>query len=132
MIDVKELRVGNVLYVKYESKTHIVHSIHEYNTFNGGYAIRMENGFKCSLDYAEPVPLTEELLLKCGFNIECYEYCIKEQRLFAIEDFWILHNCHNDFYGVMCSNKVVRKIEHLHQLQNIYYALTGEELEVRL
>lgn len=85
-----------------------------------------------SLDYAEPVPLTEELLLKCGFNIECYEYCIKEQRLFAIEDFWILHNCHNDFYGVMCSNKVVRKIEHLHQLQNIYYALTGEELEVRL
>lgn len=46
MIDVKELRVGNVLYVKYESKTHIVHSIHEYKTFNGGYAIRMENGFK--------------------------------------------------------------------------------------
>lgn len=42
MIDVKELRVGNVLYVKYESKTHIVHSIHEYKTFNGGYAIRME------------------------------------------------------------------------------------------
>lgn len=73
-----------------------------------------------------------EMVLKCGFNIECYEYCIKEQRLFAIEDFWILHNCHNDFYGVMCSNKVVRKIEHLHQLQNIYYALTGEELEVRL
>ena len=79
-----------------------------------------------------PISLTEGLLLKCGFNVEYYEFQIKEQRLLTIEDFWILYNTRTNFYGVMRSNRVFKQIEYLNQLQNIYFDLAGIELKVNL
>lgn len=84
------------------------------------------------ISMVEPISLTEGLLLKCGFNVEYYEFQIKEQRLLTIEDFWILYNTRTNFYGVMRSNRVFKQIEYLNQLQNIYFNLTGIELEVIL
>lgn len=84
------------------------------------------------ISMVEPISLTEGLLLKCGFNVEYYEFQIKEQRLLTIEDFWILYNTRTNFYGVMRSNRVFKQIEYLNQLQNIYFNLTRIELEVIL
>lgn len=84
------------------------------------------------ISMVEPISLTEGLLLKCGFNIEYYEFQIKEQRLLTIEDFWILYNTRTNFYGVMLSNRVFKQIEYLNQLQNIYFDLAGIELKVNL
>lgn len=67
-----------------------------------------------------PIPLTEEILLKCGFE--------------KYGDFWyVLGNIKIEVTtrGYFRFSGYVR-IYHLHQLQNLIFALTGEELEVEL
>ena len=82
--------------------------------------------FKCLVNVNrgigfEPIPLTEEWLLKFGFEV--YKFDHKENqyrfkdRLIVIRD--------NLFYDY--GTGVI--IKHVHQLQNLYFALTGEELK---
>lgn len=68
---------------------------------------------------ATPIQLTPEILEKCGFKND-----FKVGR--HADDFV------NDVYSVMYKHAIVTKVKHLHQLQNLYYALTGEELTVEL
>lgn len=141
-MDTKELRLGNCVmlskdyqYVGVEIPTGTVCKVKAINlnslylecdvsngTFYGDVPVSM-------IDY---IPLTEGLLLKCGFNVEYYEFQIKEQRLLTMNDFWILYNSRTNFYGVMLSNRVFKQIEYLNQLQNIYFDLAGIELKVNL
>lgn len=68
-----------------------------------------------------PIQLTEEILLKCGF----------QPKYFGIKTYYSpLMELDHDFYLMGVDYGV--KIKHLHQLQNLYFALTGEELEVKL
>lgn len=77
-------------------------------------------------DMIEPIPLTEEILLKCGFDkflkgIKCSDiYDTYRLGFFQIENHYGIYV----FHGV--------EIKHLHQLQNLYFALTGEELKIEL
>lgn len=77
--------------------------------------------------WCKPIPLTEEWLLKFGFEKVGSNY---ENRLIILHtnnktgtfDF-LLNEPH--------SNKlIVRVIESVHQLQNLYFALTNEELTI--
>ena len=83
----------------------------------------------------EPIRITEEILLKCGFvkalgvfNIECCK-SILYLRLAYDKGF---------YYGIKssdcnsCEFDDVISIKYLHQLQNLYFALTGQELEIKL
>ena len=70
-----------------------------------------------------PIPLTEEWLLKFGFN------------KFQNRKIWIrkrvrvyLHSKDGFCYGLSSSRT---KIKYVHQLQNLYFALTGNELEIK-
>lgn len=68
----------------------------------------------------EPIPLTEEWLLKLGFNKE--------------ECFYILKGvCLEDEYDgrYRLDGQSDCFIKHVHQLQNLYFALTSVELEVK-
>lgn len=67
-----------------------------------------------------PIPLTEEILLKCG-----YATCSFRDNHFVIKGHTIW-KC-NDLF-ICDKNGIVLK--YLHQLQNLYHALTGEELTV--
>jgi hypothetical protein len=70
--------------------------------------------------WGKPIPLTEEWLLKFGFDdLGTYGY--------GRGNFHIcLHE--NEFYFPINNRKVF--IKHVHQLQNLYFALTGEELTI--
>lgn len=76
------------------------------------------------------IPLTEERLLKCGFTkskLEGYDVHFKYSH-------YLLHSGITALYNSEFSIKlddVARGIKYLHQLQNLYFALTGEELEIR-
>lgn len=80
---------------------------------------------ECSTDDVfEPIPLTEEWLLKFGFekiNNEYwymyYAFCINEY--FDVFGIKVTKSWQN-IYGI--------KIRYVHQLQNLYFALTGQEL----
>ena len=82
-----------------------------------------------------PIPLTEEWLLKFGFKynklqfcsntIICHQYKIKGICL-SIDERKV--NKHEySFFG----NNFIRTVKHVHQLQNLYFALTGEELKLK-
>ena len=79
---------------------------------------------------SEPIPLTEEWLLKFGFEnrIRDNTYKLKNfgKFIFDREMGWL------SFYpaGLMCGMRC-DFIKHVHQLQNLYFALTGTELEIK-
>lgn len=79
------------------------------------------------LEYCQPIPLTEEVLLKCGFEkhpmADCYLIAVCEGVMMAI-----------DLFGNLEIGDDFKKgnILFLHQLQNLYFALTGQELNVQL
>ena len=78
----------------------------------------------------EAVPLTTEILEKIGFkrvdHVSCYSfYSLSQSKK---------NRCHIDIYPEktqwMCYS--VKHCKYLHELQNLYYSLTGSELEVVL
>lgn len=69
----------------------------------------------------EPIELTEEILLKCGFvDYDCW---LQKEGI-------QLFNIRNLYYRGNFPIKA--DIKYLHQLQNLYFALTNEELNVQL
>lgn len=123
-----DLRIGN--YLKYNSKIVEVFGLRpryiEY--YDEDEFLVGDNP-----EYFEPIELTEELLVKIGFE--------KFEKLFRMK----LREFHLDYFIVVGVLRIYKKItdcyfdknleikcEFLHQLQNAYYLLTNEELEVEL
>ena len=77
-----------------------------------------------------PIKLTDEILLKCGFeDISSY----KDFRLSINEDLYIEVSLRKNINAyVSISDIDIINVIYLHQLQNLYFALTGKELEVKL
>lgn len=91
-------------------------------------------------DSFQPIELTEEVLLKIGFD------AMHENRYMYEKSIINKHNINDDVYVTFhIINKTLKinfsknlqilnlyDIKYLHQLQNAYYCLTGKELEVEL
>lgn len=86
------------------------------------------------IEYISPIPLTEEILLKCGFeNIYKSEYRNKfdhNKLLYIGYDFSLCED--KSMEGFRYYGKYISHIKYLHQLQNLYWCLCGEELEINL
>lgn len=79
----------------------------------------------------QPIPLTEEILLKCGFVLGMrLEDFVKGKYRFVEIKGGITYGEFSES-GVFYFNTKT-KIQYLHQLQNLYFALTGQELEVNI
>lgn len=73
---------------------------------------------------ANGIPLTQEILEKCGFELFPWGWVKK-----STKDFGIRLQVKSFSYEVSGNNPV--PLQYLHQLQNLYFALTGEELEIK-
>jgi len=94
--------------------------------------------FDCALlhevDFKQvaPIPLTEKWLVKFGFELEGEDYSIPNfmfeirKKLKSYSDVFVLFHDNNDMDKIM----EIVEISHVHQLQNIYFALTGNELQI--
>ena len=87
----------------------------------------------------EPIPLTEEILLKCGFKILKHEFDSTFYSINILDTVVYLRPSYlSGFYWGFMLDKLeaeindCKRIEHVHQLQNLYFALTGKELEINL
>lgn len=93
----------------------------------------------------QPIPLTEEILLKCGFEYcdeyKCYTESIENDDYLldirigkdgSIGLFWSLDSGVLASFNFIESTTPVGIPNSLHQLQNLYFALTGQELNVEL
>lgn len=75
----------------------------------------------------EPIPLTEEMMLKCGAVLHGIEYIIKASAL------PIKIRFHSGIAYCELGNVYLGdRIKYLHELQNLKYAICGLELEVSL
>ena len=133
MINAKELRIGSR--VEYRNEIAVVVNISERHI--GLYLGLIEEEFSrrpnktvVSVDEISPVELTEEILLKCGFEKKGDNwYDLK----FKISD------CESNemFFGGLESDICLftegyfssNSVKYLHQLQNLYFAITGKEIE---
>ena len=118
----RELRIGNYVshYVGDDLKVDVIADV-GYHLLSSPKSItsRKDSDVVKSL---EPIPLTEEWLLKFGFDkLEGWD----DTFFFQLNDVQILeYNVSGyDYDGV--------NIKHVHQLQNLYFALTGEELKLK-
>jgi len=129
MIQPTELRIGNSVF--YEGEVWFIDSIHQ----DVCGVMKGERGAIILYNRMSPIPLTPEILEKCGFGENPQhehpafdEYSLLSNNRFAIGDF-------NGEYWVVDGIDqwlLEHKIYYLHQLQNLYFALTGEELKVQL
>ena len=78
-----------------------------------------------------PIPLTEEILLKCGFELsDCHwDYWNPDEELSFCMTIFEDGMFFSAGEGIRL-NKY--PIEYVHQLQDIFYVITGKELEVKL
>ena len=118
---VNELRVGNLLLIN--EKVTEVFGINKYYITHGN----IESPCKHELKYFKPIPLTEEWLVKLGFKKE--NYFTYDNGLISIslpsEDPLLWRNGRTYFN----SWKICDAPKYVHNLQNIYFALTGNELQ---
>ncbi len=110
-MDARELRIGNWV-------------------MNQGLKIEFdENDWDCiinriysrtPMDRYEPIPLTEEWLVKFGFKKDKNEYILVNGIRIELERL-IIH----------IDNTIICLIKYVHQLQNLYFCLTSEELTIK-
>ena len=78
------------------------------------------------LEFAEPIPLTEAVMFRMGFShVGGYLWYCKEmgQRRF------ISNHLRKGYFEIDTAG---HQLHFVHQLQNLYFALTGKELEINL
>jgi hypothetical protein len=76
-----------------------------------------------------PIPLTPEILEKAGFKFDgdFNSYSISSV---ILSKNYCLCSIGDEY---LCElNRIGKPIKHIHQLQNLYFALTGEELQIIL
>ena len=107
---IEELRIGNLVFEKGRSP----------------FAIEIEK----IIDFAngfykfEPIPLTDEWLIKLGFESDGIEWW-NSIIILAISKQGLWY-CPTEQPHCI----VGQKFEYVHQLQNLHYAITGDELNV--
>lgn len=129
-MDARELRIGNLLKDK-AGKVFGVENVSEYGlngySWSDTYYGTQSGGheFTYNLEDVSPIPLTEEWLTKFGFNKDgdtkdlLFDYAICLERRI------------NDLFLVQVDWPHKKKeIKYVHQLQNLFFALTGQELKL--
>ncbi|HJH64754.1 MAG TPA: hypothetical protein OIM59_09030 [Bacteroides mediterraneensis] len=134
MINTKELRLGNWVY-KVDSngnKTQKkVFSIQE-----NYVSLEKQRGNPCYKTLVEPIQLTEDILVNSGFEYvknRYYALDLKNNLAIGFIDgrvLMFLIDGEGDLgFKVMRSTRI---ISYVHELQNLYYDLTGNELNIIL
>ena len=140
MIKPEELRIGNWVDVTNASKIFTNHGDGKFTEYSRATYVRVSDissnrilagGFHCKED-GEPIPLTPEILEKAGFNE------MKDNG----KGIGVFVNDIYDFEETLLGSGIYTlsidedftktKIKYLHQLQNLYYALTNTELIINL
>ena len=119
MIEANELRIGNWINDIFDIKNPVVRQI-ELDDFTA-IANYQRSGVKPL--FLKPILLTPQVLEKCGFKRDWHGYAL--DNIYSLS-FSVTKN--GEFLACFGDKTVGVIVKHLHQLQNLYFALTGEEL----
>lgn len=124
-MEAKELRIGNLVY--WNGEVDMINSLSSMEPF-----LVTSDFNKCvEWDELEPIPLTEEWLVKFGFVKDAdgsylkFKMAIFLDKRFKYNLYLQTEETSSKWFEVGI------KIKHVHQLQNLFFALTGEELTIK-
>lgn len=124
MVTANEIKVGNI-FIREKGTARGLEYDHNFKVDEYWMGKLFGESISLALQDLSPIPLDEDVLIKCGFakaddgyggylspNFNGGSIRIKENR-------W-----HNGCWDT--------EVKYLHQLQNLYYALTNQEINIRL
>jgi hypothetical protein len=118
---INELRIGNLLVVDDDIVTEVTVIGEDY------LGTTKTIGF-INIEKFSPIILTPEILEKCGFNVTSKGFYVHPNWYnISLKFMRGTYNLRCNFMDIIANN-----IDYLHQLQNLYFALTGEELLIKL
>ena len=126
MIKANELRIGNFVTAIRCDNSQIIDQVKQ---LHESYVVT-----KFDWGKVEPIPLTEEWLTKLGFK---QTEKIAQKIIRSVGRLGVLNVEKSKPFEIKLSYWVdddgilISKIKYVHQLQNLYFALTGEELEIK-
>lgn len=123
MINANELRIGNIVYYDSAEGDLLTNRI-DWQDLK--WVSEDEKGFNL---VHSPIPLTEEILLKAGFEKVSNE---SEALKYSLNGFDLVFTYDEWTWSPIQGAKIGTNIKYIHQLQNLYFALTGEELKIEL
>jgi len=120
-MEAKELRIGNYVNFEFHKDCGGVKGV---EVFISDLEIILHNSSKSK--YYTPIPLTEEWLLRFGFEKEIVFEAIRFNLFGKV--IVTIHKLGTINFSLF-NNSFSVKLKHVHQLQNLYFALTNEELK---
>lgn len=136
MIDAREFRIGNWVEAR-DGKNKSYVQVDGFLFWHFQLA-NADGGQAIEINSVQPIPLTPEILESCGFGIKSltngvnYIPVPKLPRpliIVFVQDHFILSMRQDAFPELI---DLQARGSTLHQLQNLYFALTGEELQINL
>lgn len=135
MVNVNELRIGNL--ITYLEEIYVINGI-KYEELNPNkwrisfITIDGKLGNAKGVDWIGPIPLAPEWLERLGFEYKdgASDYGHYRHNLVYIYEHDSDPGLFHFSRGHMEGAKV--EVKHVHQLQNLFFALTGEELNAKL
>jgi hypothetical protein len=125
MIDPREIRAGNWV-IKITGTDSNTQSFFEYK------AIALDEYYYTFAKVCFPIKITPAILGKCGFKHEFGDWYINRAAEGIDEGLPFLRYRRNDNGWYLDKIKLLSQPLYLHQLQNLFYALSNEELNVQL
>ena len=110
-----ELRIGN-----YVMNDRIVNTVTSIGKRSIGQITTQGNDILSRTELIKPIPITEEWLIKFGFEKRTPDGYYFDKGRMSI-------NLPDVYYKI---NFTLVKIYYIHQLQNLYFALTNKELTI--
>jgi len=130
-MNIQELRIGNIIKFNWW-----FNSIGIVDLIDGahGYVTMVSHSDEFTLDELSPVPITDEWLLHFGFFAFLNSSGEKTGYFdHPTENFHVVTGVKPWVYIVdqYSEHQLNLDIQYVHQLQNLYFCLTGQELEVK-
>lgn len=123
-----ELRIGNFIYkeseYEFENGINQIISVLEFECVSTRPLNCNVKHHNVNISNLKPIPLTEEWLLKFGFEKTPW-YFNSYRLVIGNNDYAILIDLDGD---CEVGDIITCKIQYVHQLQNLYFALKGEEI----
>jgi hypothetical protein len=116
MIQANELRIGNYVYLKEWNKVVQVSLLTRFSI-----DVTLQAPTSTDLEDYEPILLTEEWLFKFGFEKTPFGY-------YKLGSFYI--DLHSNTYRLN-REWVNINFQYIHSFQNLYFALTNQELNIK-